>query len=73
MNIAGVSFSKEQRERFTCISLPTCGRQLLSIGLVELAVSFRLAVWADFLELAYEQLFTPVEKDLWTKEGELCV
>lgn len=39
----------------------------------ELAVGFQFAVWADFLELAYQQLFTPVEKDLWTKQVELGV
>ena len=27
----------------------------------------------DFVKLVYQQLFTPVEKDLWTKEVELCV
>lgn len=26
-----------------------------------------------FIKLAYQPLFTPVEKDLWTKEVELCV
>lgn len=26
----------------------------------------------DFVRFVYQQLFTPVEKDLWTKEVELC-
>lgn len=73
MKIAGLNFSKEQRECFERISLPTRGGQLPYGGLVEPPVGFRFAAWADFLEFAYQPLFTPAEKDLWTKEVGLRV
>lgn len=42
-----------------------------AVGLVLWPMGLKFPVRVDFLEPAYQHLFTPIEKDLWTKEVEL--
>lgn len=71
MKIASLRFFKEQRERL--IAFPSYLRKTAApirrTGQWALHLQFML----DFIKLAYQQPFTPVEKGLWTKEGERCV
>lgn len=41
-----------------------------AVGLVLWPMGLKFPVWVHFLEPAYQHFFTPIEKDLWTKEVE---
>lgn len=72
MEIACLNFFKEQRACFECISLSTCGGLHCRLrNTSQWALDLKSGL--GFVELVYQQLFIPVEKDLWTPEVALCV